>query len=206
MSDLRGELGRWKKFNALQGGRDKQLRFIQHWLKFYAAYSGQKQYNAIVSLIGESRKLFRFGKVVEFITPFYDAVMGTLGGSAKVTLKKIITLVSVLANLQYFWLDSLLWLNYAKLVTLADKKAASLGRNRAWAGRIITSILLLVLKLKGEKTWKGADMRKLVANCMDLPLPLTSLGYLGLTAQSVGLIGMSTSVITAFDLYPAASK
>lgn len=202
-------------------GRDKVLRTIQYWSRFFAYVLYKKGYSketvafwkVIQAQVALSRKLFRVGK------PLNHLKLATKAYANK-TADPLLRLTSTLRNLfymGYFSIDTLVWINTAKIHQFPNfKRIQQLGARLWFIGLVLNIINSLrriqiaslqesALKTESEKDTaqikrvkveKAAAVHQLIWDSLDSSVPAYSLNLApGLLDDGiVGLAGLITSL------------
>lgn len=202
-------------------GRDKLLRTIQYWARFFSYILYRKGYSKetiafwklLQSQLGLARKLFRAGK------PLSHFKLATKAYSNK-TSDPILRVTSLFRNIAYFGyfsIDTLVWINTAKIYNFHNfKKTQQLGA-KLWLTGLVLNIFNSLRKIqlassqesalvaesekdtaqiKRVRAEKAAATHQLLWDSLDSSLPASSLGYApGLLDDGVvGLAGLITSI------------
>ncbi|SPO02655.1 related to peroxin-11 [Cephalotrichum gorgonifer] len=208
------------KFVATTVGRDKLLRTIQYFARFYAWYllrtNGSKSdiapWDAIKKHFGLARKIFRAGKNVEHLKAAASAADSK-------TLDPVLKYATVGRQLGY---AGYLTFDLATLPDALGVRKSSRAKRfqhetyRFWAIGIMCSIVaqlytLRLLSLRGARLnrkegedvveskkialERDASRLQLISDICDLTIPVSALGWAKLDDGLVGLAGTISSVI-----------
>jgi len=214
------------RFVATTVGRDKVLRLIQYFSRFYAWYLFRTNHpqtsitpweNAKKTL-GNTRKILRVGKFVEHLKAAAVA-------SDKKDLDPVLRNLAVSRQIGYagyLTLDTLCVLDSTGIRKWDGAKRLSKEAARFWMMGLASSIVSGVYKLYGlrlrrqqvnkkegegvvegkkiEREWHAARLQ-LMSDCCDICLPATSLGLLGLDDGMLGLAGSTSSLIGLYNAW-----
>ncbi|KAJ6095777.1 peroxin-11 Pex11-Penicillium chrysogenum [Penicillium sp. IBT 16267x] len=214
-------LAHWLRFVATTVGRDKLLRTLQYFSRFYAWYlyrtnkpqSAIDPYNAVKKQFGTTRKIMRIGKFAEHLKAASVAL------DNKGPIDPVLRYLSVGRQLGYAGYLSL------DMVTVVDaigfRKLESVKRiqehaYRAWAAGLLCSALAGLYTLfklqekektvdrkEGEGVVEAKKIEKersaariqLFSDVCDLAAPLSAIGVLNLDDGIVGITGTISSLI-----------
>ncbi|KAI9738787.1 MAG: Peroxisomal membrane protein PMP27 [Cirrosporium novae-zelandiae] len=210
------------RYIATTVGRDKLLRTLQYFSRFYAWYllrtngtpAQIKPFEVIKKQFGLSRKLLRVGKNVEHFKAAATAADQKGGDS----LLKYCAVGRQLAYGVYLSLDTVSYLDTTGIRSLPAPTSKRLLRaaQRAWLtgllfntiSGIYTLIHLsqksrLVNKTDGEGVVEGKKIEReraaarlqLLSDLCDMTVPGTALGFVGLDDGVVGIAGTVSSLI-----------
>ncbi|KAI1826733.1 peroxisomal biogenesis factor 11 [Xylaria intraflava] len=216
------------KFVATTVGRDKLLRTLQYFARFYAWYllrtNGTRAeiapYEAIKKSFGQTRKVLRIGKNMEHLKAAavaFDSISTAKTGDA---VLKYAALGRQLGYAGYLTADMLTVPH-----TLSIKKwdgAARAGREayRFWVVGLTCSVVAQAYTLyqlrareakvdmkEGEGVVESkkialeryASQLQLLSDLCDLTMPLSSLGWVALDDGIVGLAGTVSSLIGVYS-------
>lgn len=205
-------------------GRDKVLRTLQYFARFYSWYlyrtnnptSAIQPWTAVKNQFGLTRKIMRVGKFVEHIraaSELYDAAMKQGSGD------KIVQYLQTLRQIGYggyMLFDTMTVPNAIGATKFEGAKRWQATAYRFWLTGIVASTLAGIYKLyhlsqrarqidekdpdgKMEKI-KLARQRKvaniqLTSDLCDLTVPATALGYTNFDDGIVGLAGTLSSLL-----------
>lgn len=212
------------RYVATTVGRDKILRTIQYFSRFYAWYlyrtnnptSAIQPWTTLKNQFGLTRKIMRIGKFVEHIraaSELYDAAMKSGSGD------KIVQYLQTLRQIGYggyMFFDTLTVLDSMGVRKYESAKRLQATAYRFWFTGLVASALAGIYALyqlrqrtgqvdekdaegKMEKV-KIAKQRKvaniqLVSDLCDLTVPSTALGYTQLDDGIIGLAGTLSSLL-----------
>lgn len=151
----------------LIAGRDKALRTIQYWSRFFAYVLYKKGYSKetiafwkhLQAQVALSRKLFRVGKPLNHFK---------LAGKAysNKTQDPILRTTAVLRNIfytGYFSIDSLVWIQQAKILQIPNfKKVQKIG-SRLWLIGIIFNLINSLRRYQLASLKESALLREAAA-------------------------------------------
>ncbi|EDN09874.1 peroxin 11 [Histoplasma capsulatum] len=212
------------RFVATTVGRDKILRTLQYFSRFYAWYLYRTNYpqasiapfEAVKKQFALTRKLLRFGKNVEH---FKAAAVLLDSRSPTATADPVLKYLGIgrqLGYAIYLSFDMVLYLDSAGVRKMANAKKLQARALKAWmAGLVCSAVSGLysmwmlkerekaVNKKDGESVVEGkmiekertAVLTQLVSDFCDLTIPSTSLGYINLDDGIIGLAGTVSSLI-----------
>ncbi|PGH11045.1 hypothetical protein AJ79_05087 [Helicocarpus griseus UAMH5409] len=212
------------RFVATTVGRDKVLRTLQYFSRFYAWYlyrtnnpkSAIAPFEAIKKQFALTRKALRIGKNVEH---FKAAAVALDSRSPAANADPILRYLGIGRQLGYgFYLsfDMIAFLDAAGIKKLENVKTIQKRAQRAWFTGLFCSLLAGVYALyrlkeregainkkDGESVVEGKKIEKerttvltqLVSDCCDITIPSTGLGYLNLDDGALGLAGTVSSLI-----------
>ncbi|EEQ92679.1 hypothetical protein RJZ56_007090 [Blastomyces dermatitidis] len=212
------------RFVATTVGRDKILRTLQYFSRFYAWYlyrtnnpqSSIAPFEAIKKQFALTRKLLRFGKNVEHFKAAAALLDSRSSTAPADPVLKYLGIGRQLGYAIYLSFDMVLYLDAAGMRKLANAKAMQARALRAWMAGLVCSALagaysLWILKERekavnkkdGESVVEGKKIQKertavvtqLVSDCCDLTIPSTTLGYVNLDDGIIGLAGTVSSLI-----------
>ncbi|KAJ5495817.1 hypothetical protein N7539_000933 [Penicillium diatomitis] len=214
-------LAHWLRFLATTVGRDKLLRTIQYFSRFYAWYlyrtnkpqSAIDPYNAVKKQFGTTRKIIRIGKWAEHLKAASIAL------DNKSPIDPVLRYLAVgrqLGYAGYLSLDMVTVVDTIGYRKLASAKRLQDGAARAWAAGLICSTLAGVYTLfrlkereknidrkEGEGVVEAKKIEKeraaariqLISDLCDLTVPASALGFAQLDDGLVGLAGTVSSLI-----------
>ncbi|CCU76050.1 peroxisomal biogenesis factor (PEX11) [Blumeria hordei DH14] len=212
------------KFVATTAGRDKLLRTIQYFARFYAWYLFRKNrspsdiapFEAIKKQFGLARKLMRVGKNIEHFKA------ASIAADAK-NLDPIIKYCAIgrqLGYAGYLTLDSLTYLDVAGIRKSSFTQALQREANRCWMLGLLFSTVsstynLYSLKqqerhldkknLEGLYTIKKIENKRfttklqLISDLCDLTIPTSAIGLTSFEDGTVGLAGTISSLIGVYS-------
>ncbi|KAK9473427.1 peroxisomal biogenesis factor 11 [Dipodascopsis tothii] len=223
-------LGQLLKFFDSTVGRDKLMRMVQYWARFYAfhlARSGKgkpavDKWRSVMAQFALARKMLRVGKPLQHLraaAKAYDAQ----------TVDPVVRYSAILRQLSYacyLSVDSLLLAHALRVVTLKNPQQASRAYYKFWLAGIVSSVvggtyrlyglsrreaslhaqaekdLGAIKKIRAEKT---AGTHQLVLDVLDSSIPLSGLQYAGLDDGTVGVCGFVSSAIGAAAQWKAVA-
>ncbi|KAL9135204.1 MAG: hypothetical protein Q9175_003608 [Cornicularia normoerica] len=214
------------RFVATTVGRDKLLRTLQYFSRFYAWYLFRTNnparliapHEAIKKQFGLARKTLRLGKNVEH---FKAAALAADSKNMDPVLKYC-AVGRQLGYAMYLSLDAVTYLDAAGIWPLASAKRLQQEAYRAWfAGLTCNAIAGLYIlwqlrqreqridKNEGEGVVESKTIMKernttnlqLISDLCDLTIPSTALGYANLDDGIVGLAGTVSSLIGVWSIW-----
>ncbi|KAF2398934.1 peroxisomal biogenesis factor 11 [Trichodelitschia bisporula] len=216
----------WLKFTATTAGRDKLLRTIQYFSRFYAWYLFRtnnpaatiKPFEAAKKQLGIARKLLRVGKFLEHLKAAataadakgldpvlrYCAVGRQIGYAGYLTLDNICVLdvagIRPLANAKRLQREAAkFWLSGLTFNTIAGLYTLYVLRQRAAAVDKKEGEGAVESK-KIEREWNATSLQ-LAQDMCDICLPSTSLGLLNLDDGLVGIAGTVSSLLGVYSVW-----
>ncbi|EON69851.1 hypothetical protein W97_09114 [Coniosporium apollinis CBS 100218] len=217
------------RYVATTVGRDKLLRTLQYFSRFYAWYlfrtnasaAAIAPYDAVKKQFGLTRKIMRLGKFVEHLKAAADA-------GDKKGLDPIIKYCAVgrqLGYAGYMILDNLTVPDAVGIRPMASSKRLLQQAYKCWLAGLLFNVVggiyqlnLLrqrrtALTLEQEKTGEGVvEVKKLqkerntlnlqlISDLCDLTVPTFALGYGNLDEGLVGLAGTVSSLIGVYTVW-----
>ncbi|KAJ5650612.1 peroxin-11 Pex11-Penicillium chrysogenum [Penicillium longicatenatum] len=214
-------LAHWLRFVATTVGRDKLLRTLQYFSRFYAWYlyrtnkpqSAIDPYNAVKKQFGTTRKIMRIGKFAEHLKAASVAL------DNKGPIDPVLRYLSVgrqLGYAGYLSLDMVTVVDAIGFRKLESVKRLQENAYRAWAAGLMCSALAGLYTLfklqekektvdrkEGEGVVEAKKIEKersaariqLFSDVCDLAAPLSAIGVLNLDDGIVGITGTITSLI-----------
>ncbi|CAF9922385.1 Peroxisomal membrane protein PMP27 [Imshaugia aleurites] len=208
------------RFVATTVGRDKLLRTLQYFSRFYAWYLFRTNnparliapYEAIKKQFGLTRKALRLGKNVEH----FKAAAVAADSKNMDPVLKYCAVGRQLGYAMYLSLDAVTYLDAAGIRPLASAKRLQQEAYRAWftglAFNAIAGLYTLwqlrqreqsIDKNEGEGVVESKKIMKernttnlqLISDLSDLTIPSAALGYVNLDDGIVGLAGTVSSLI-----------
>ncbi|KAF2097715.1 peroxisomal biogenesis factor 11 [Rhizodiscina lignyota] len=209
------------KFVATTTGRDKVLRTLQYFARFYAWYlyrtnnpqSAIAPYDAIKKNFGLTRKILRFGKVVEHVKA--AAIAADAKGGDEVL--RVCAVGRQLGYAGYMFLDHLTMLDSAGIRPSPNAKRIQREAYKAWLAALTFSAVAGVYKLYGQQQRartlnkqeaegavevkklereRGETTRQLISDLCDITVPTFALGYSNVLDDGlVGLAGTLSSIL-----------
>ncbi|KOS43360.1 hypothetical protein ACN38_g5740 [Penicillium nordicum] len=214
-------LAHWLRFVATTVGRDKLLRTIQYFSRFYAWYlyrtnkpqSAIDPYNAVKKQFGTTRKIMRIGKFLEHLKA---AAIAFDNKSPADPVLRYLAIGRQLGYAGYLTLDAITVIDVIGIRKLSSAKRLQESAYRSWAAGLIFStvagVYTLVRLQEKEKTIdrkegegvveakkiekeRSAARIQLLSDVCDLAAPLTAVGVLNLDDGLVGITGTVSSLI-----------
>ncbi|KAI9832436.1 MAG: Peroxisomal membrane protein PMP27 [Phylliscum demangeonii] len=214
------------RFVATTIGRDKLLRTIQYFARFYAWYLVRTKHSAarvapleaITKHFGLSRKLLSIGKNVEHLKA--AAVAADARGLDPVL--QYCTVARQLCYALYLTLDTVTYLDVVGIRRSSAAKRLQRDAYKAWLAGLIFNTVAGVYSLaqlrrrqsvldrkEGEGVVEGKRLERermatnlqLVSDLCDITLPSSALGYVNLHDGVVGLAGLVSSVIGVWNVW-----
>ncbi|KAJ5669663.1 hypothetical protein N7462_010733 [Penicillium macrosclerotiorum] len=214
-------LAHWLRFVATTVGRDKLLRTLQYFSRFYAWYlyrtnkpqSAIDPYNAVKKQFGTTRKIMRVGKFAEHLKAASVAL------DNKNPVDPVLRYLAVgrqLGYAGYLTLDTVTVVDAIGYRKLASAKRLQESAYRAWAAGLLCSAVAGVYTLfrlreqektvdrkEGEGVVEAKKIEKeraaariqLLSDLCDLTVPAAALGVAQLDDGLVGLAGTLSSLI-----------
>ncbi|KAJ5646777.1 Peroxisomal biogenesis factor 11 [Penicillium lividum] len=214
-------LAHWLRFVATTVGRDKLLRTIQYFSRFYAWYlfrtnkpqSAIDPYNAVKKQLGTTRKLMRVGKFLEHLKAASVAL------DNKGPVDPVLRYLSVgrqLGYAGYLTLDMVTVVDAIGFRKLESAKRLQESAYRSWAAGLMCSavagLYTLFMLQEKEKTIdrkegegvveakkiekeRSAARIQLFSDLCDLAAPLSAIGIVNLDDGLVGIAGTVSSLI-----------
>lgn len=208
------------RFVATTVGRDKLLRTLQYFARFYAWYLYRTNYptrlitpwETVKKQFGLTRKTLRLGKNVEH----FKAAAAAADAKNMDPVLKYCAVGRQLGYATYLTLDAVTFLDAAGIRPLAGAKRLQKEAFRAWfAGLAFNTIAgfytLWQLRHREQNIDKSdgegvveskklarervATNMQLLSDLCDLTIPVSVLGYLDLDDGIVGLAGTASSLI-----------
>ncbi|KAI0386542.1 peroxisomal biogenesis factor 11 [Hypomontagnella monticulosa] len=215
------------KFVATTTGRDKLLRTVQYFARFYAWYllrtngtrSEVAPWDGLKKQLGLARKLLRVGKNVEH----FKAAAIAADASASKVVDPVLRYTAVgrqLGYAAYLTFDSATVLDSLGVRKWEGAKRAQREAYRFWAIGILCSVVAQtytlyrlrereakVDKKEGEGVVeskrialeRAASQLQLVSDLCDLTAPTAALGWIGFDDGFVGLAGTVSSLIGVYS-------
>lgn len=201
-------------------GRDKIMRVVQYWSRFFAYVLLRKGYSKetvrfwaqIKSTIGLSRKLFRVGKPVANLKEAITVYNKTTGDA----LVNVTSFLRAIGYANYLLCDSLVWLHSSKIKQLKHYETIKKVGTYFWLFGILSSIVKslrrhqlatsrerILLSQASEKD--EGELKKLAAerasanhqfvwDILDITNPLSGLDIVAFDDGVVGLAGFITGI------------
>ncbi|KAJ5383751.1 Peroxisomal biogenesis factor 11 [Penicillium concentricum] len=214
-------LAHWLRFVATTVGRDKLLRTIQYFSRFYAWYlyrtnkpqSAIDPYNAVKKQFGTTRKIMRIGKFLEHLKA---AAIAFDNKSPVDPVLRYLAIGRQLGYAGYLTLDAVTVIDAIGIRKLASAKRLQDSAYRSWGAGLIFSavagVYTLVRLQEKEKTIdrkegegvveakkiekeRSAARIQLISDVCDLAAPLSAVGIVNLDDGLVGIAGTVSSLI-----------
>ncbi|KAI1387382.1 peroxisomal biogenesis factor 11 [Hypoxylon trugodes] len=215
------------KFVATTVGRDKLLRTLQYFARFYAWYlyrtNGTRAevapYEAIKKQFGLARKLLRFGKNVEHLKAAALAADTAKAGSLADPVLKYATVGRQIGYAGYLTFDGATLFDALGVRKWDGAKRAQREAYRFWAAGLVCSVVAQaytlyrlrereakVDKKEGEGVVeskrialeRSVSQLQLLSDLCDLTVPTAALGWVGFDDGVVGLAGTVSSLIGVY--------
>ncbi|KAI5286594.1 Peroxisomal membrane protein PMP27 [Ascosphaera aggregata] len=218
-------IAHYLRFVATTVGRDKVLRTLQYWSRFYAWYlfrtnspeSAIKPWSTIKSQFGLTRKLLRVGKNIEHFRAAAVAFNAKPpAATAGHGILKYLTIGRQLGYAVYLTFDMFTYLHAAGIKKFESNKKLTLHAAKAWFIGLLCSVLagvysLVTLKQRertisrkeGEGVLEAKKIERerttiitqLVSDLSDIINPATTIGYINFDDGIIGLAGVVSSLI-----------
>ncbi|KAJ5189384.1 Peroxisomal biogenesis factor 11 [Penicillium cf. griseofulvum] len=214
-------LAHWLRFVATTVGRDKLLRTIQYFSRFYAWYlyrtnkpqSAIDPYNAVKKQFGTTRKIMRIGKFLEHLKA---AAIAFDNKSPVDPVLRYLAIGRQLGYAGYLTLDAITVIDVVGIRKLSSAKRLQDSAYRSWGAGLIFSavagVYTLVRLQEKEKTIdrkegegvveakkiekeRSAARIQLISDLCDLTVPLSAVGIVNLDDGLVGIAGTVSSLI-----------
>ncbi|KAJ6128824.1 Peroxisomal biogenesis factor 11 [Penicillium samsonianum] len=214
-------LAHWLRFVATTVGRDKLLRTIQYFSRFYAWYlyrtnkpqSAIDPYNAVKKQFGTTRKIMRIGKFLEHLKA---AAIAFDNKSPVDPVLRYLAIGRQLGYAGYLTLDAITIIDVIGIRKLSSAKRLQDSAYRSWGAGLIFSavagVYTLVRLQEKEKTIdrkegegvveakkiekeRSAARIQLISDVCDLAAPLSAVGIVNLDDGLVGIAGTVSSLI-----------
>jgi len=215
------------RFVATTVGRDKSLRLVQYFSRFYAWYlyrtnnpqSAIDPFDAAKKQVGLTRKILRVGKFVEH----FRAAATAADSTAVVNpVLKYLAVARQLGYAGYLTLDSMTVLDAAGIKKWSAAKTVQREAMRFWLVGLVSSALAGVYSLEklrqrsrtvDKKEGEGAVESKkvtrewnvailqLTCDLADITVPATALGIVNLDDGIVGLLGTFSSLVGMYNAW-----
>ncbi|PLB41228.1 PEX11 family protein [Aspergillus candidus] len=218
-------LAHWLRFVATTVGRDKILRTLQYFSRFYAWYlyrTNQPQssidpYNAVKKQFGTTRKIMRVGK---FLEHFKAASLAFDNKSPVDPVLRYLAIGRQLGYAGYLILDAITVVDIVGYRKIASVKRLSDNAARSWMVGLIFSAIAGAYTLfrlqekektldrkEGESAVEAKKIEKersaariqLFSDLCDLCAPTSTLGITSFDDGVVGIAGTTSSLIGAWN-------
>ncbi|OAA62944.1 peroxin-11 Pex11-Penicillium chrysogenum [Cordyceps fumosorosea ARSEF 2679] len=212
------------RFAATTVGKDKLLRLLQYFARFYAWYllrtNGTADriapWNAIKKQFGTVRKVLRFGKNVEHVKA--AAVAADAKGTDPVL--QYAAVGRQLGYAAYLTFDALALPDVLGVRKIQNVKSLTANASRAWAVGLVFSVVAQaytlfrlrqreaqldrkdgegVVESKRIKIERAASHLQLLSDLCDLTNPVSALGWVNFDDGIVGLAGTTSSLIGIYN-------
>ncbi|KAJ6028514.1 hypothetical protein N7540_004090 [Penicillium herquei] len=214
-------LAHWLRFVATTVGRDKLLRTLQYFSRFYAWYlyrtnrpqSAIDPYNAVKKQFGTTRKIMRIGKFAEHL----KAASVALDNKAPIDpVLRYLTVGRQLGYAGYLTLDTITVADSIGYRKLESAKRLQESAYRAWGAGLLCSAVAGVYTLfklqereksinrkEGEGVVEAKKIEKeraaarvqLFSDLCDLAVPAAALSIVNIDDGLVGIAGTLSSLI-----------
>lgn len=214
-------LAHWLRFVATTVGRDKLLRTLQYFSRFYAWYlyrtnrpqSEIDPYNAVKKQFGTTRKIMRIGKFLEHL----KAASVALDNKSLVDpVLRYLAVGRQLGYAGYLTLDTVSVIDIIGFRKLESAKRLQENAYRAWGAGLLCSALAGLYTLfrlqekeksvdrkEGEGVVEAKKIEKeraaariqLVSDLCDMTIPASAIGIVALDDGLVGIAGTVSSLI-----------
>ncbi|KAJ5216059.1 peroxisomal biogenesis factor (PEX11) [Penicillium cinerascens] len=214
-------LAHWLRFVATTVGRDKLLRTLQYFSRFYAWYlyrtnhpqSAIDPYNAVKKQFGTTRKIMRIGKFLEHL----KAASVALDNKSPVDpVLRYLAVGRQLGYAGYLTLDTITVIDAIGYRKLESAKRLQESAYRAWgAGLLCSAVAGLYTLFRLQEKEKKIDRKEgegvveakkiekeraaariqLISDLCDLTAPASALGIAALDDGLVGIAGTVSSLI-----------
>ncbi|KGO69170.1 Peroxisomal biogenesis factor 11 [Penicillium italicum] len=214
-------LAHWLRFVATTVGRDKLLRTLQYFSRFYAWYlyrtnkpqSAIDPYNAVKKHFGATRKIMRIGKFLEHLKA---AAVAFDNKNPVDPFLRYLAIGRQLGYAGYLTLDAIIVIDLIGVRKLSSVKQLQKSANRCWSAGLIFSAVagiytLVRLQQKGKtidrkegegvveakkiEKERSAAWVQLFSDVCDLASPLSAIGVVDLDDGIVGIAGTVSSLI-----------
>jgi len=214
------------KYVAATAGRDKVLRTIQYFSRFYAWYLYRTNnskatiapFEAAKKSLGLTRKVLRIGKFVEH---FKAAAVAADAKSIDPVLRYL-AVGRQLGYAGYLTLDNITALDVTGIKKIDNVKQISRQAAKFWLTGLLFNAVAGFYKLyqlkqrsqtlnkkEGEAAVEGKQIEKewnatslqLVSDLCDLVMPTTSLGFTDFDEGIVGLAGTVSSLLGVYSVW-----
>ncbi|KAK9453746.1 peroxisomal biogenesis factor 11 [Dipodascopsis uninucleata] len=207
------------KFMDTTVGRDKLMRFIQYFARFYAAYLARKGVSAkddsikwklIMSQFAYARKLLRLGKPLQHL----KAAAVAYDNKTADAILRYTAIGRQLSYAVYLTMDMILVGQNTKIITLKNPQLIQKSYYRFWLAGITFSLVSSVYKhvalsqreaslaiasekdvsaIKKVRQEKRSNLNQLTLDVLDSSIPISALALLPVDDGVVGLNGMISS-------------
>jgi len=212
------------RYVATTVGRDKVLRTIQYFSRFYAWYlyrtnnptSAIQPWTTVKNQFGLTRKILRVGKFIEHVraaSELYDAAMKNGSGDK---IAQYLQTIRQIGYAGYMVFDTMTVLDAMGVKKYESAKRLQASAYRFWFTGLIASALAGIYtlyqlsqvtkqidekdaegkmeKVKIAKQRKAANIQ-LISDLCDMTVPSTALGYANFDDGFIGLAGTLSSLL-----------
>ncbi|CAN6672083.1 peroxisomal membrane protein PMP27 [Trichomonascus vanleenenianus] len=203
-------------------GREKLLRVVQYWSRFFAFYLYRQGYSKKAVLfwktlqqqVALSRKLFRVGKPLGH----FKLAAAACGNQTIDPILRLTTIGRQIGYMGYMALDTVMWVHMAKVRPFTADRFGKIQRiaYRFWMAGLLFGLVNSARKyqtaraqeialsqesekdgdsLKKVKADKCAATKQFVWDVLDLSIPTSALKIVDLDDGIVGLCGLITSIL-----------
>ncbi|KAK9450538.1 putative peroxisomal membrane protein PMP27 [Limtongia smithiae] len=202
--------------------RDKLLRMLQYYARFYSAYllrhgdsaKTAATWKALMTLVSTARKLMRVGKPLQHL----KAAAAAADNKASDAFVRYTAVARQLAYAGYLTADSLILAHSTKLLTLSNPQLVQKLYNQFWLSGITFSLASGLYKhaalykresvlaaaaekdavaIKKIRAERAANNTQITLDVLDSSIPISGLALLPLDDSVVGVAGMVSSFIGA---------
>jgi len=229
------------KWLEITQGRDKLLRFVAYFSKFVVQVmkdngispDWQQRLSKGGSAIGQTRKLIRFFRAIEYTNEFLKSF------SIKDDFERYVSLFKAASLGAWMIADHIQWLQKAGYLKLTNMKSIDETHSKAWLYGLAAGAVLAIYKLRlvleeyrihketlrtaetsnnkegisaAQRSIASLDSKRnkqvmsLIKNSVDMVIPAARLSWLPVSDGTVGLAGTVTSIIGAYDTWPSEAK
>ncbi|KAJ6787206.1 hypothetical protein PWT90_06699 [Aphanocladium album] len=212
------------RFAATTVGKDKMLRLLQYFARFYSWYllrtngtpDAMAPWNAIKKQFGTVRKVLRYGKNIEHL----KAAAAAADAKGMDPILQYAAVGRQLGYASYLTFDALALPDVLGIRKNPNVKSLTTNASRAWAVGIVFSIVAQaytlyrlrerearldrkdgegVIESKRIKIERAASHLQLLSDVCDLTNPASALGWVNLDDGIVGLAGTTSSLIGIYS-------
>jgi len=214
------------KYVGTTAGRDKLLRTLQYFSRFYAWYlfrtnnpqSTIAPFEAMKKSFGQARKVLRFGKFVEH----FKAAAVAADAKGMDPVLRYCAVGRQLGYAGYLSLDNIATLDATGIRKIQSVKQISRQATKFWMTGLLFNAFAgfytlyqlkqrsqMVDKKEGEGAVEGKKLEKewnattlqLFSDCCDLVVPATALGLTEFDEGIVGLAGTASSLLGVYSVW-----
>jgi len=226
------------KWLELTTGRDKVYRLVAYFSKYVVQVmkdndlspDWRDRLSKGSSAIGQTRKLIRFFRSVEYMQEFLKSL------GIKDDLERYLALSKSFSFFIWMVCDHVQWMQKAGYLKLAKETMTKVDEyhSKGWFFGLLAGLILCALKLKSaaeglqsaRKTFRAAadnaasdkarkeiathdtnknkQMMGIIKNAIDIVIPAARLNWLPVSDGTVGLAGTVTSLIGIYDTWPVS--